>query len=140
MVFKIPPRLVTYLFISRRAATAKRKGVTRVAIMLCFQTLFQNKHGLNLCFSLPLNINVHGDYTTKGTGDSSAGSPLVSDTGARKLWVMGTSLPEPAARWGLQSQEQPGGFPLPSGDSPEGEHLVMRKGLCAETRWVTTTA
>lgn len=51
-----PLRPVTYLFISRRAARAKRKGVPWVAIMLCFQRLFQNNHGLNLCCSLSLGV------------------------------------------------------------------------------------
>lgn len=78
VVFKIPARPVTYLFISRRAATAKRKGVTWVAIMLCFQRLFQNKHGLDLCCSLSLSIPLHGDHKAArgagGRGCSCAGS------------------------------------------------------------------
>lgn len=107
--------------------------------MLCFQRLFQNKHGLNLCFALSFNINIHGDYMTKGMGYSSTGSHLNSDMDTRKLWVTGTSLPELAARWSLQSQERPRCFPLASGDAQKGEYLVVRKRLCSETQWVTTT-
>lgn len=78
--------------------------------MLCFQRLFQNKHRLNLCFAVSFNINIHGDYMTKGMGYCSTGSHLNSDMGTRKLWVAGTSLPELAARWSLQCHEQPGCF------------------------------
>lgn len=89
VVFKIPARPVTYLFISRRAATAKRKGVTRVAIMLCFQRLFQNKHGLDLCCSLSLSIPLHSDHKAargaRGRGCSCAGSVSV------QTWTYGCS-------------------------------------------------
>jgi len=66
--------------------------------MLCFQRLLQNEHGLNLCFSLSLSMNIHGEYMTNGMGYSSAGSHLYSDVGTKKLWVTGSSLPQLAAR------------------------------------------
>lgn len=78
VVFKIPLKTVSYLLISRRAASAKRKGkgVPGVAITGCFQGLFQNKHGLSLRFaaqSILMQLTVGRAWGAQGM--SLVGSP-----------------------------------------------------------------